>query len=290
MRRPTLDAIPGSPSLQTEQLASAELVANATQNPGGGIGTDTVTVLAANLIGINTVASLAPGTPSGGIRDTATILTPPNTPDPTGTLTFRLFGPNDSNCDGVQDGTGTAQPVRTSVMPAAAGPVTSSNFLPTAPGEYRFIVTYSGDGNFNSFASGCDDANEQITIAPPQIAIVKTASLPGDPAPPDNGPAPVRLVPGGDFRYRLVISNPSAVTPVTITTLTDDRFGNLLTRAGDNTCDDLAGDTIAPGGSVSCSFVAPVASDTPLTHTNVATVRHPPVRLHGHRQRRPSCG
>ena len=155
------------------------------------------------------------------------------------------------------------------------GPFTSDPFPPTAPGEYRFIVTYTGDDNFDGFVTGCDDPGEQITIAPPQIAIVKTASLPGDPAPPDNGPAPVRLLPGGDFLYRIVISNPSAVTPVTITTLTDDQFGDLLTRPGaDNTCDDLAGDVLAPGGSASCQFVAPV---------NDAGTG--PVHAHEHRNR-----
>ena len=154
-------------------------------------------------------------------------------------------------------------------------------------------MTYSGDNNFNGFTTGCDDANEQITIPPPQIAIVKTASLPDDPPPPDNGTPPVRLLPGGDFRFRLVITNPSAVTPITITTLTDNQFGNLLTRAGDNTCDDLAGDTIAPGGSTSCSFVAPVtdAGPGPFTHTTsqpswapISSASRPPTTT------MPSCG
>ena len=126
---------PGVADAQTQQLASAELVANATQNPGGGIGSDTVTVLAAPVT-IATVASVTtPPTTPATLRDTATISTPPNTPAPTGTLTFRLFGPNDSNCDGVQDGTGTVQPLRTSVVAAAAGPVQSGTFAPTAPGD-----------------------------------------------------------------------------------------------------------------------------------------------------------
>ena len=65
-------------------------------------------------------------------------------------------------------------------------------------------------------------------VPPPQIAVVKTAALPADPPPADNGTAPVRVLPGGDFRYRVTVSNPSAITPVTITSLVDDRFGNLL--------------------------------------------------------------
>ena len=117
-------------------------------------------------------------------------------------------------------------------------------------------------------------------IPPPQIAVVKTAALPDDPPPPDNGPAPQRLVPGGDFRYRVTVSNPSTTSPVTITTLVDDRFGNLLTRPGDNTCDDLAGDVLAAGESTTCSFVAPVTNATPTTHTNVVTVTGGPRGLH----------
>ena len=277
MQRPAAnrDPVPGTPSRETQQLASVEGTASFNGNSGGGTGASTVTVLAAAILEINTVASAAPGTPSPGLQDTATIVTPPNTPSPTGTLTFRLFGPDDANCNGIQDGTGIAQPVRDdTVTVTGTGPFTSDPFPPTAHGEYRFIVTYTGDNNFDGFVTGCDDPGEQITIAPPQIAIVKTASLPDDPPPPDNGTPPVRLLPGGDFRFRLVISNPSAVTPVTITTLTDNQFGDLLTRPGDNTCDDLAGDTIAPNGSVSCSFVAPVTDGGPgpFTHTNIATV------------------
>ena len=72
----------------------------------------------------------------------------------------------------------------------------------------------------------------------------------------------------------MTVSNPSAVSPVTITTLVDDRFGNLLTRPGDNSCDDLAGDVLAPGASTSCSFLAEVVSagTGPVTHTNIVTV------------------
>ena len=181
------DPVPGTPSRETQQLASVEGTASFNGNSGGGTGASTVTVLAAAILEINTVASVAPGTPSPGLQDTATIVTPPNTPSPTGTLTFRLFGPGDANCDGIQDG-GGAQPVRTdTVAVTGTGPFTSDPFPPTAPGEYRFIVTYTGDNNFDGFVTGCDDPGEQITIAPPQIAIVKTASLPGDPPPPDNG-------------------------------------------------------------------------------------------------------
>ena len=187
------------------------------------------------------------------------------------TLTDNRFGdlltrPGDNTCDDLAGDT------------LAPGGSTSCSFVApvTDPGPGPFthhIATVLGTDQFGFTANDNDDAVVRL-IPPPQIAVVKTAALPGDPAPPDNGPTPVRVLPGGDFRYRVTVSNPSAVSPVTITTLVDDRFGNLLTRPGDNTCDDLAGDVLAVGESVTCSFLAEVSSagDVAVNRINVVTV------------------
>ncbi|HVF73344.1 MAG TPA: DUF4394 domain-containing protein [Chthoniobacterales bacterium] len=68
---------------------------------------------------------------------------------PGGTLTFQLFGPNDNSCGG--------SPIFTSVVSVNGnGNYNSGSFTPTAPGEYTWSVTYSGDGDHNApVSSGC---------------------------------------------------------------------------------------------------------------------------------------
>jgi hypothetical protein len=81
-----------------------------------------------------------------------------------------------------------------------------------------------------------------------------------------------RVVPGGNFTFSVVVSNPGTV-PVVITSLTDDIYGNLATRPEPNTCDDLIGDTIAPGASTApCTFTVPFTGVAGATQTDVVTV------------------
>ena len=67
-------------------------------------------------------------------------------------------------------------------------------------------------------------------------------------------PTPLPLpAPGGTFTFTVVVTNPGT-EPVTITTLTDDIYGDLATRPG-STCTPLIGTTLAPGASSApCSF------------------------------------
>jgi hypothetical protein len=69
--------------------------------------------------------------------------------------------------------------------------------------------------------------------------------------------------PGGPVEFSVVVTNDSVATdPVTLTSLEDDIYGDLLdefnTDVSNNTCPDLAGATIQPGDSYSCSFTADV--------------------------------
>ncbi|MCA1684270.1 MAG: Ig-like domain-containing protein, partial [Actinobacteria bacterium] len=90
------------------------------------------------------------------VSDTAT-LTGGSTPI-TGTVTFKLYGPNDATC--------TGPPVFTNTAGVSGGSVASAPFSPTAPGAYRFIATYSGDANNNPVAGVCNAANETVTVLP----------------------------------------------------------------------------------------------------------------------------
>ena len=107
----------------------------------------------------------APVPVGGTITDTATLAGGVN---PTGTITFQVFGPNNATCAGI--------PAFTSTKTVAGnGNYTSDPFTVPAAGSYRFVATYSGDAN-NSPAgpTACPDANEVSagTKASPAIATI----------------------------------------------------------------------------------------------------------------------
>jgi hypothetical protein len=70
----------------------------------------------------------------------------------------------------------------------------------------------------------------------------------------------------------VTVSNPSTLTPVTITALTDNIYGNLVTRPG-STCGALIGVTLAPGAtSAPCSFTGPFSGASGASQTDTVTV------------------
>lgn len=103
---------------------------------------------------IVTQVSAASMTIGGSVHDTATLSGGNN---PTGTITFRAFGPNDESCTGAAAFTSTV-PVN------GNGSYDSEPFTPTAVGTYEWIASYSGDA-FNFTATGaCGDANESVVV------------------------------------------------------------------------------------------------------------------------------
>jgi hypothetical protein len=113
---------------------------------------ESVTVSAASPT-LNTIAS--PGVTFGGsVSDTATLA---GGSAPTGTITFRLYGPDDSTCSGA--------PVFTDTKAVnGSGSAQSASFTPTQAGTYRWIASYSGDANHNPVAGACNAVNESVTI------------------------------------------------------------------------------------------------------------------------------
>ena len=95
-----------------------------------------------------------------------------------------------------------------------------------------------------------------MTIAnlPSSIQVTKTAT-------------PTSLQePGGNATFAVAVKNTSAVDTVTITTLTDDIYGNL---DGKGTCD--VPQTLAPGATYECSFTGAVSGSAGSTHKDVVT-------------------
>ncbi len=108
-------------------------------------------------------ASTTIGTP---VSDTATLSGGFN---PTGTITFRLYGPNNFLCSGV----GVFTPV---VNVAGNGVYPSGSYVPIAVGSYRWTAVYSGDTKNAAVTSPCNAANESVTITRAAPTLKTTAS------------------------------------------------------------------------------------------------------------------
>jgi hypothetical protein len=122
----------------------------------------------------STVAKVTPtlsstatnGTAGGTIKDTATLASGFN---PTGTLTFKAFGPNDPTC------AGTATFTKAVTVSGNKG-YDSTDFSGPLAGSYRWTIEYSGDVNNNAATSGCNAANETSTVAKASPGITPTAT------------------------------------------------------------------------------------------------------------------
>jgi hypothetical protein len=120
-------------------------------------------------------------------------------------------------------------------------------------------IEISSTGGAVAVASGatvvCTFTN---TAKTPTITVVKT---PGASTVPETG---------GNVTYSILVTNTSTF-PVTLTSLTDDKFGNL---SGKGTCNDGAHPygILAANGTYSCSFTGALpASEAGRSHVNIVT-------------------
>ena len=224
-------------------------------------------------------------TTSGSFTDTATLTGLATGHAPSGTVTFRVYGPNDATC------TGTA----VTLTPASAvtgASTTSGLFTPPGPGTYTFVASYSGDA-FNSPVAGhCSDANERFTVASPPpvvippvvipptvivpvvlpstavpaVTIVKTNDAGGNPFAKANQ----AKAPSDSVDFQAVITNTSGEAE-TITAIAD-QYGTVSPAE----CPGLIGTVLSPGQSVTCSFTIPgyaPPAGTALTNTITVNVK-----------------
>jgi PKD repeat protein len=209
---PSKDADPASSGLQTDQAGFVFGVGTDGQ-PGGGFGTNQVTVNAATATApIATAVSPTPIAVGGSFHDTATLTPPPGAVVPTGTVTFNVYGPGDTTCAGGRVFTST------NALNAAGTGATSDNFTPTTTGTYRVIAAYSGDANYNGSASTCNDPGESEVVTPSGLTI--TAGVP---------PGPVAT--GDSVHVTATLSSPPAGAPTPTGTVRFDVYG-----PGDTTC------------------------------------------------------
>ncbi|HEX3824690.1 MAG TPA: Ig-like domain repeat protein [Mycobacteriales bacterium] len=108
-----------------------------------------------------TITNQGSGTVSVGstVSDTATLSGGAN---PTGTVTFDLYGPNDASC--------STTPVFSATKNVAGnGDLSSGTFAPTTPGTYRWIATYGGDYSNAGSATNCTDPDGSVTVLAPSV-------------------------------------------------------------------------------------------------------------------------
>ncbi len=185
------------------------------------------------------------------LQDTATLSGGFN---PTGTITFRLYGPNDATCSG--------NPVSTSTATVNGnGNYTSGSFTPTAAGTYRWIANYGGDANNTATTNGCNGANENVVVsANAAIQIVKTG--------------PGSALAGADVPFTLTVTNPGD-QPLHNVTVSDARCNatppTLQSKHGDGTPA-----TLDPGDEWTYTCSAHTAFSDGSLHNEASTTGTPP--------------
>jgi hypothetical protein len=135
-------------TLSGRALARNALVSQSSNNItecsiGGALAT-TLTTQASPAVGIG-----------GQIHDTAFLS---GGTDPTGTITFDLFGPGDTSCAGPA--------LFTSTVPVSGnGSYDSENFTALIEGTYQWVANYSGDANNDAATTLCNDPNESVVVS-----------------------------------------------------------------------------------------------------------------------------
>jgi hypothetical protein len=104
---------------------------------------------------VTTTASASEIGPSTPTSDTATIA---GGTSPTGSLVFKLFGPDDPTC--------SAAPAYTSPLQNVSGDgqYASPSFTPTQEGTYSWVVLYSGDAHNAPVTTACGDPAETVEV------------------------------------------------------------------------------------------------------------------------------
>jgi hypothetical protein len=124
----------------------------------------------------------SPLSSAGGLSTKATL----NGANPTGTITFRLWGPNNMMCAGAPVFTTTA-------AVSGSGTYTSAPFTPSAAGTYQWVVNYGGDANNLWAGTTCADPASAVTVSSP------VTSSPVPPAGVSIAATPTTVVRGGQL-------------------------------------------------------------------------------------------
>src|SRR2546422_152254 len=132
--------------------------------------------------------------------------------NPTGTITFTLYGPNDATC--------TVVAFTDTKLVSGNADYTSSSFSAIQAGTYHWIASYSGDLNNNAAGpTACADAAEAVEVTKASPALSTTASGSEVAGGPVKGVAHLNLGtnPTGTISFTLYGPNDATCTVVAFT-------------------------------------------------------------------------
>ena len=155
-RTPTIDVDPGLPGTQT----NAHILTQATA------GALTVTAQQSRQVTVGRATPVLRGQatfPSARVgevlSDSARVLGHGQAMSPTGTVTFRAFGPDDATCSGAVFGQST------NALDSGTATATSDGFVVTETGVYRWVASYSGDANYHPAGpTACGDPAQTVPV------------------------------------------------------------------------------------------------------------------------------
>jgi hypothetical protein len=180
-----------------------------------------------------TTHASAPVAAGGTISDVATLAGGAN---PTGMITFTLFGPDNSTCSGA--------PVFTSpkTVGAGNGDFSSDPFTAGSVGTYRWVAAYSGDSGNNAATTTCNDATESTVVSKASPAL----TVGGDTATLSGGANPT-----GTITFRAFGPDNPTCTGTAV-------FTSVKTVTGDGA---YTSDLFTPPGSGTYRFVVSYSGD-----------------------------
>jgi uncharacterized repeat protein (TIGR01451 family) len=149
---------PPSPALNTAGSYSYQASYGGDANYTGSIGACEPFSVGKASATFSTIASGGVTFGAGTISDTATLAGGVN---PTGTITFKVYGPDDPTC-----GNGALTTLTTTV--SGNGSYSSGPFTPPGAGVYNWVSSYSGDSNNAAITGGC--------AGPPSVTVSSPAS------------------------------------------------------------------------------------------------------------------
>jgi uncharacterized repeat protein (TIGR01451 family) len=226
-----------------------------------------VVTVAKNIPSISTTAS-ATVQVGGSVSDTAHLSGGFN---PTGTILFALYGPNDATC--------ALSAVYTKVVTVdhGNGDYSSGSFSPSSAGTYRWIASYSGDAENAPVSGACNDANENVVVTTPNLHAVKLVKTNAGAFGPTSAANP-----GDKLTFQITVTN-SGDADATNVPVSDD-IAPLLTHATYNNDCNLSCNkvgsvlnwtiaTIAKGGgSVVLTFSVTLDASFPSGTTHLPNV------------------
>ena len=162
--------------------------------------------------------------PAGGnVSDTATLT---GGYHPTGTVTFQLFGPGDTDC-------ATPIATRTGTV-SGGGTAASGNIAAGGVGTYRWTASYSGDDSNNPATSTCGDEQVVVVKATPGIATTPSKSVPAGGVVSDTATISGGFHPTGTVTFQLYAPGDTTCT-TPIATRTDTLSGSGTAASGNVT-------------------------------------------------------